>query len=135
MTQREAEYHIQSRGNWPPPSGSRHPTYTAKHIWPTGTYRMDNPRHPQRVCITITQKQCCPNMRQRQLTIFSLKRPTSGTSPGDLVAKTPPFQYREPGFNPSQGTRSHMLQLQIPHATMKIEDPACCNQDPVQPSK
>ena len=26
-----------------------------------------------------------------------------------------------------QGTRSHMPQLKIPHATMKIEDPSCRN--------
>ena len=33
-----------------------------------------------------------------------------------------------------QGTRSHMLQLKIPHATMKIKDPACCK-DPTWPDK
>ena len=38
------------------------------------------------------------------------------------------------GLIPGQGTRFHMLQLnvlmpqlQIPHAAMKIEDPACHN--------
>ena len=35
-----------------------------------------------------------------------------------------------------QGTRPHMLQLKIPHATMKIKDPPpYCNQDPMQPNK
>ena len=30
-----------------------------------------------------------------------------------------------PGSIPGQGIRSHMLQLNIPHTTMKIEDPKC----------
>ena len=43
------------------------------------------------------------------------------------------------GLIPGQGTRSHVLnlrvympQLKIPHATMKIKNPMCCNWDPVQ---
>ena len=31
--------------------------------------------------------------------------------------------------------RSHMLPLNIAHATIKTEDPECCNQDPAQPNK
>ena len=31
-----------------------------------------------------------------------------------------------PSSIPGQGIRSHMLQLKILHATMKIKDPACC---------
>ena len=34
-----------------------------------------------------------------------------------------------PGSIPGPGTRSHMLQLKVSHATMKIKDPACCNED------
>ena len=34
-----------------------------------------------------------------------------------------------------QGTRPHMLQLEIPHTTTKIEDSVCHHQDPVQPNK
>ena len=30
-------------------------------------------------------------------------------------------------FDPSLGTGSHMLQLKILHATMKTDDPMCCN--------
>ena len=43
------------------------------------------------------------------------------------------------GSIPGQETGSHMLQLRvympqlkIPHAAMKMEDPECCNQDPVK---
>ena len=32
-----------------------------------------------------------------------------------------------PGSIPGQGTRSHVPQLKIPHASMKTEDLACCN--------
>ena len=39
------------------------------------------------------------------------------------------------GSIPGQGTRSHVLHLKILHATMKMEDFSCCNQDLVQPSK
>ena len=31
------------------------------------------------------------------------------------------------GLIPGQGTRSHMLQLKIRHAAMKIKDPVCYN--------
>ena len=31
--------------------------------------------------------------------------------------------------------RTHMPQLKTPHAEVKIEDPMCHNQDPVQPDK
>ena len=33
------------------------------------------------------------------------------------------------------GTRSHMLQLKIPHAARKTEDPTCHSKDSVQPDK
>ena len=36
------------------------------------------------------------------------------------------------GSIPGQGTRSHTLQLKISHASTKMEDPLCCNWDPVQ---
>ena len=39
------------------------------------------------------------------------------------------------GSIPDQGTRSYMPQLKIPRAAVKIENPVCCNQDPVQPNK
>ena len=42
---------------------------------------------------------------------------------------------RGPGPILSQGTRSHMLQLKILHASTKIEDPVCHNSEPVQPNK
>ena len=32
-----------------------------------------------------------------------------------------------PGSIPGQGTRSHVPQLKIPHASVKMEDLACCN--------
>jgi len=34
-----------------------------------------------------------------------------------------------------QGSRSHMLQQKIPHATMKTEDPTCHHKDLAQPNK
>ena len=40
-----------------------------------------------------------------------------------------------PGSIPGQGTRSHMLQLKIWHAAMKIEDPKCYNYDSAEPNK
>ena len=46
---------------------------------------------------------------------------------GGPLAKTPSSQCRGPGFHPWSGTRSHMLQLKISHATKEIEDPASCN--------
>ena len=49
---------------------------------------------------------------------------------------------KEPGSIPDEGTRSHMLQmrlnmlqLKIPHAPRKIEDPMWCNLDLGQPNK
>ena len=45
--------------------------------------------------------------------------------PDGPVAKTPCSQCRGPGLIPGQGTRSHMLQLKIPHAAT----------NPVQPNK
>ena len=35
-----------------------------------------------------------------------------------------------PGSIPDQGARSHMPQLNIPHAATEKKDPACCNKDP-----
>ena len=55
-----------------------------------------------------------------------------------------------PGSILGQGTRSHMLQVRIQrlrlricmlqqkeilHATVKIEDPKCCNEDLVEPKR
>ena len=42
-----------------------------------------------------------------------------------------------PGSIPGQGTRSHTPLLKIPHTLVeiKIKDPVCHHQDPVQPSK
>ena len=40
-----------------------------------------------------------------------------------------------PGSIPGQGTRSLMLQLKIPHTATEIEDLACHNWDPAQPSE
>ena len=47
-----------------------------------------------------------------------------------------------PGLISGQGTRSHIpqlrvliLQLKIPQATTKTEDPECLGEDPVQPNK
>ena len=48
------------------------------------------------------------------------------------MAKTP--NAGDPSSIPSQGARYHMLQLSIPCAKMKTEDPARCNQDLVQPN-
>ena len=39
---------------------------------------------------------------------------------GVTLAKTSRYQCRGPGFNPGQGTRSHMLWLKIPRAATKI---------------
>ena len=36
---------------------------------------------------------------------------------------------------PSQGTRSHMLQLRVCMPQLKIKTPVCCSQDLVQPNK
>ena len=47
--------------------------------------------------------------------------------PSGPVAKTPRTKCKRAGFTPSQGTRLHMLQLKIPPATMKTEDPTCSN--------
>ena len=47
----------------------------------------------------------------------------SGDFPGGAVAKTPHSQGRGLGLIPHQG--SHMLQLKIPNATVKIKDSAC----------
>ena len=46
---------------------------------------------------------------------------------GGPVAKTPCSRCRGSGFDPGQGNRAHVPQGDIPLATMKIEDPACCN--------
>ena len=45
-----------------------------------------------------------------------------GNFPGGPVAKASSSQCRGPGSIPDQGTRFHMLQLKILHAT-KTEDP------------
>ena len=39
------------------------------------------------------------------------------------------------GLIPGQGIRFHVLQLKIPHALEKFEDPKCHNQGPGQPNK
>ena len=39
------------------------------------------------------------------------------------MAKTLHSHSRGPRVIPSQGTRAHMLQLKIPHATMTFKDP------------
>ena len=49
--------------------------------------------------------------------------------PGGPVAKTPCSQCAGPGFKPCfEELRSHMLQLNIPHATMKMYI-MCYNED------
>ena len=40
--------------------------------------------------------------------------------PGSPVVKTPYSQCKRPGFDPCQGTRAHMPQLKILHASTKI---------------
>ena len=68
------------------------------------------------------------------LQISSRKRP-AGDFPGGPVAKTPCSQYRGPGvwslvrkLDPiCPNLRVLMLQLQVSHATIKMEDPACHN--------
>ena len=40
-----------------------------------------------------------------------------------------------PGSIPDQGTRSHTLQLKVLHTATKIKDPACRNEDLMQPNK
>ena len=45
-----------------------------------------------------------------------------GDFPGGSVAKTPCSQCRGPGLDPAWGTRSHVMQLKIPH-------PACCMEE------
>ena len=40
-----------------------------------------------------------------------------------------------PGSISGQGTRPHVLQLKIPHAAMKTEDPEYCNYDLALPNK
>ena len=47
--------------------------------------------------------------------------------PGGPVAKTLCSQCRFPGLIPGQRTQSHMTQLKIPHAIMKIKDSVCHN--------
>ena len=54
-----------------------------------------------------------------------------GDFPGGPVAKTLWSHCRGPEFDLWSGTRSHMLQLQILHATTEIDDPAGHNSDPV----
>ena len=39
------------------------------------------------------------------------------------------------GSIPGQRTRSCILQLKIPHASVEIQDPECYNSDPVQSNK
>ena len=68
-------------------------------------------------------------LRGKKLRINSTK-----DFPSSLVAKTPHFQYRSLCSIPGQGTRSHMLQQQIPRVAMKIKDPVCLNSDPAQPN-
>ena len=50
-----------------------------------------------------------------------------GDFPGGPVAKAPCSQCRGPGFDLWSGTRSHMPQLKILHATVEVEDPTCHN--------
>ena len=52
--------------------------------------------------------------------------------PGGPVTMIPGSSVEDPGLTPSQGTRSHMLQLRVHmlqlkilHAAKKIEDPIC----------
>ena len=68
-------------------------------------------------------------LRGKKLRINSTK-----DFPGGPVAKTSHSQYRSLCSIPGQGTRSHILQLQIPRVAMKIKDPVCCNSDPAQPN-
>ena len=65
-----------------------------------------------------------------------MKRIVMGTS---LVVQLRLCAPKEEGMGsiPSQRTRAHIPQLKIlctarkiPHALMKIEDPACCKRDP-----
>ena len=41
----------------------------------------------------------------------------------------------DPGLILGQGSRFHMLQLKIPHAAVKIEDPTSYNQDLAETNK
>ena len=51
-------------------------------------------------------------------------------------AKAPSSQSRGGADSiPRRGTRSHKLQLKIPQATTKTEDPSSLNYDPVQPKR
>ena len=51
------------------------------------------------------------------------------------MAKTSSSQCKGLGSIPGQETRFHMLQLKIPHAITKTEDPTHYNEDPKQPNK
>ena len=84
------------------------------------------------------------------LSINSLNHSVSGNLRNLLIGASLVVQWmrpcalnaKEPGSIPDEGIRSHMLQmrlnmlqLKIPHAPRKIEDPMWCNLDLVQPNK
>lgn len=84
------------------------------------------------------------------LSINSLNHSVSGNLRNLLIGASLVVQWmrpcalnaKEPGSIPDEGIRSHMLQmrlnmlqLKIPHARRKIEDPMWCNLDLVQPNK
>ena len=89
-----------------------------------------------------------PSFSQRLLLFHSnfktITKPTRELWGTSVVGQWPRFHAPSaggPGPIPGQGTRSyvrqlkvHVLQLKIPHATMKIEDPEGGNQAPEQPS-
>ena len=75
------------------------------------------------------------------LNVISLERPSltpvrsnpiAGTSLGVQWLR---LSSPNSGSIPSQGTRSHVVHLRIPHAAVKIEDPGCCNSDLAQRNK
>ena len=57
-----------------------------------------------------------PNLRAKQVG-------QTQDFPGGPVVKTPPSQCRGPGFDPGQGTRSHMPRLRV--RMPQLKDSAC----------
>ena len=55
-----------------------------------------------------------------------IKKYFSADFPGGLMAKTLP-NAGGLGLIPGQGSRCHMPQQKILHATVKTKDPTCCN--------
>ena len=89
-----------------------------QHTEPTG----ERHEHSLKPKLPTDLPRRCPDGQQAQGKMLEMSTETTRRDfPGGPVAKTPCFQLQGAGVSiPGQGTRSHVLQLKILHATTKV---------------